>query len=328
MTILNRLSQSLTSIFGSNTTRTKTLSKEDLEKILTDNIDQHNDIITALSTGTDRELIDWMNNKVQPTLRDSNSKCKEVYDIFKKKLNSRALQMEMKRPLGSLLATNEIYVKLLSDMLKNIDKIVEEEEVDIYNARLSQIATLGIIKQSDDLAEFSAYLYSFLTRIVTQDTSNIPRNRDVILLEKAEPMANMCSDVILRGKLNFLTEIENLKKNQSDTVIGATGNFNFVAYTDARRLTPSFLDYLASALSCLNFFSAGLDLWDDFILSRYERKKELREWLANHNALLKMDLANTDPNDPRYVKLQNIIHVYDDKIAEYDREIAEFENAS
>ena len=41
-----------------------------------------------------------------------------------------------------------------------------------------------------------------------------------------------------------------------------------------------------------------------------------------------MDLANTDPNDPRYVKLQNIIHVYDDKIAEYDREIAEFENAS
>ena len=38
-----------------------------------------------------------------------------------------------------------------------------------------------------------------------------------------------------------------------------------------------------------------------------------------------MDMADTDPTSPEYQKLVAVIKAYDEKIADYDRKIIEFE---
>ena len=304
----------------------KAMKKEDLEAFLKDNILEHQSVVTALKTLSDRDMTDWMNTKVRPQLQKSNSKSKNVYDNYRKLLNGKAATMESKCPFASLTETNATYVKILQEIYKNIDMLFETENVTIYDCRISQLAVLGILRQSDTILTYTCYLFSFMTRVVAGDIGNIPRNRDVFLVDNTEKVANIVNNVLNKmANYSFLTEIDQLRRRQSDLVLGASKDFNFLPYVSRHGFSFSFLDNLFTALSSLNFFSAAMDAWDDYRIAKYERNKEIREWLSTHVALLKMDLANTDPNSPEYVRLQSVIDAYDDKIAEYDKVIDDFE---
>lgn len=309
-----------------DTAHMKAVKKEDLEAFLKDNILEHQAIVTALKTLSDRDMTNWMNTKVRPQLQKSNSKSKNVYDDYRKLLNGKAATMESKCPFASLAEANAIYVKILQELYKNIDTLFVTENVTIYDCRISQLAVLGILRQSDTVLTYTCYLFSFMTRVATGDISNIPRNRDIFLVDNTEMVANAVNNVLNKmANYSFLTEIDQLRRRQSDLVLGASKDFNFLPYVSRHNFSFSFLDNLFTALSNLNFFSAAMDAWDDYRIAKYERNKEIREWLSTHVALLKMDLANTDPNSPEYVRLQSIINAYDDKIAEYDKIIDDFE---
>ena len=325
MDIFTKLAENLTKMVKDRI-HLKALKKEDLEDFLKDNIFQHKEIAKCLTANNPRQMMDWMRDKVRPALQKSTSACSGSYDNYCKALTGRAAAEENRAPLASLAKANNTCADLLEEVLKGIDTLFEEEHITIYDVRLSQVAILGIIRKSDLLLKFSSYLYSYLVRIATDNTENIPRNRDLLLSENAQRVGQICSEILNRSNsYSFLKEVDGLRRDQSDLVLGASGDFKFNGFVNRHKFSFSIMDNIASALSCLNFFSAALDAWDDYKLSRYERNKEIREWLGTHVALLKMDLANTDVNDPKYVKLQQIINAYDDKIAEYDKVIDEFE---
>lgn len=309
-----------------DTVHMKAVKKEHLEAFLKDNIIEHQSVVSVLKSLSDRDMTNWMTTKVRPQLQKCNSKCKDVYDNYRKLLSGKASTAESKCPFSSLAEANTTYAKILQEIYRNIDKLFETESITIYDCRISQLAILGILRQSDTVLTYTCYLFSFMTRVVSGDIGNIPRNRDIFLIDNTEKVANTVNNVLNKmANYSFLTEIDQLRRRQSDLILGVDKSFNFLPYISRHNFSFSILDNLFTALSSLNFFSAAMDAWDDYRIAKYERNKEIREWLSTHVALLKMDLANADPNSPEYVRLQGIINAYDDKIAEYDKAIDDFE---
>ena len=234
--------------------------------------------------------------------------------------------MERNRPLASLRDANNAYAKLLGEISAKIDTVLENDKVDIYNVRLSQLAVLGLIRQSDCVVNFSLYLYTYLVRMASHSAASLPKYREVYLLDNCPKVVKYVSDILdKKGNYYFMRDMNDIRAHQRDMIVGATGKFDFFHFTTTQGFSISFLDNIASALSCLNIFGAAMDAWDDYQQDKYEKNKEIKEWLENHNALLRMDLMNMDKTSPEYQKTVEIIKAYDAKIAEYDQMIQAFE---
>lgn len=323
--IFSKLASGLTELVK-GTIKLKSMRKEDLQQLLQDNISGHSRMETILANFSDKEMSDWYNKTVKPGLRNNNNQCKGVYESYLKVIRGKAAGEERKRPLGSLLEANASFAKLLGEISNKIDYLFDNDSVDIFNVRMSHIAILGLMRQSEMVLNFSAYLYSFMSRVDSRSAVSIPKYRDKFLVERCDRVATIVSLLLdKKGPYNFLREVDTIRKKNADLVLGATGRFQFTDSVVNSNYTPSFLDNLASALSCLNIFGAALDAWDDYRLAKYERNKEIKEWLETHVTLLRMDLADVDKTSPEYMKLVAIIRAYDDKIADYDKDILAFE---
>ena len=58
---------------------------------------------------------------------------------------------------------------------------------------------------------------------------------------------------------------------------------------------------------------------------KYLKQKKEKEWIEAHVALMKMDLANADPNSDEYRKTVAVIDAYSEQLAELEQKIAEYE---
>lgn len=304
----------------------KSLHKEDVLDLINTNISIHNNIVNALSVRSDKEVNNWMLTVVKPALSRSSERSKDIYNEYAKGLVGKARKIEETRSLSSLLTVNKSFVKILTELKNNLDELFENKKVDIYDTRMSQVAVLGILKHSDIVANFSLYLYSFMTRVANGSTSSIPRYRDVFMKENVTKVTMITNKVVEhKGEYEFLNNIRKLRSKGADLILGANGSFSFTNFVNRGFYTPDILDTLLSAISCLNIFSAVGNLIDDYKIDRNNRNKEIKEWLENHVALLRMDLEDPNKDSKEKAKLLQIIKAYDEKIAEYDERIKKFE---
>lgn len=323
-TVFNNVANYLTN-YVKGKVKLHSLRKEDLQAVLRDSIELHLKIEKALSQFGAKDLRDWYAN-LKPVLKKRGGKIDSAFDVYVSQLRGKAASFEREYPFKSIQKANDAYAKLLEEISKKIDTILEADKVDIYNVRLSTLAVLGIIKQSDRVANFSIYLYAYLMRVSSHSAASIPKYREKYILDHLQTVTLAISNILdKKGSYLFLREMNDLRNNQRDLVVGATGQFDFHHFAIVKGFSVSFLDNILGALGSLNIFGAAWDAWDDYRQDKYERNKEIKEWLEQHNALLRMDLANMDPTSPEYQKTLNIIKAYDDKIAEYDRAIMEFE---
>ena len=323
--VLTSLAEGLIKVVK-DTIHLKAMRKDDLQQLLRNNIEGHQRMKAILSNFTDREMNDWMKNSVLPAMKKSNNLCKGAWDDYLRNLRGKASQEEKKRALSSLAESNGVLAKLLEEISKHIDKLIEGQQVNVWNVRMSHLAILGILRQSGRVLNFTEYMYSYMSRLPSRNAGSIPRYRDKFLVDKSMDVAIIVSNLReKKGPYNFLQEVDTMRRKNADLVLGATGTFNFPGLARLSNYSPSFLDNLMSALSCLNIFSAALDAWDDYRLSKHNRNKEDKEWMEHHTALLRMDLEQMDPTSPEYARLVAIIQAYDEKIADYDKKILEFE---
>lgn len=309
-----------------NETHLRSLQKADVQQLIRNNIEDHNQLVYALTPGEDREYKAYFQDVIKPTMKKSPARCKGVYDTYLRELSGKALDLERKRPLGSLIDANQKYIKILEAISKQIDVLFEQEAIDIYNTRMSQLAVLGLLRRSDKLVNFTSYLFAYFTRLRSRSATGIPKYRDLYLVENVESVAQTVTELCGKtGTFDFLNEVRRMRESNADLVLGMNGKFDFTSFANMHRYNVSFIDNLLSALSCLNIFSYALDAWDDYKLAKYERNKETREWLANHVALLRLDLNDADKTSPEYTRLVSVVEAYDNKIAEYDRDILAFE---
>lgn len=304
----------------------KGIQKEDIEELIRANISAHESLEEVSEGMSDKEVKDWIKDSVSITLKQSKSPIKNILLDFGSELTGKAVVFERERPLSSLIEANREYAKLLGNIAKNLDKIMEDGFVEIYNSRLSTISLLGLIADSDTLINFTMYLYTFLVRASVGDYDSIPKYRTVYLLDNYSAAAsivnNMCNH---KGRFEFLSNVNRLQQKGLDLVVSKDGEFGVNEQVTAGFIGEGLLITIGSALSKINIFDAVGKWIDDYKFSKYNRNKEIREWIRTHVSLLKIQLAEAEPSSREYTKLFNIIRAYDTMIAEYDEKIADYE---
>lgn len=306
----------------------QSLRKDDVITILKQNIEMHKANADTLNVLSTQEMNSWM-LKVTQALNSTTSKSRDVYDRYNKGLSSSASALERKCFLSSLKVINKDIIPVLNGILNNIDSFIENDKVELYETKMSQLAILGICRDSTCIATFTQYLYTYLIRVTSNMYDDIPRYREEYMLDNVDKVSKIVSNFCDRkGYYNFNQDMTKIKRQNADLILGANGKFSFNQYIGSVRnfYTADILDSILSALSCLNLYDHVMNFIDDYKLERDNRNKETKEWLETHVAVLRMELEEKDKSSKEYAKLENIIKAYDAKITEYDEAIQAFEN--
>jgi hypothetical protein len=306
----------------------QSLRKDDVITILKQNIEMHKANAETLNVLSTQEMNSWM-LKVTQALNSTTSKSRDVYDRYNKGLSSSASALERKCFLSSLKVINKDIIPVLNGILNNIDSFIENDKVELYETKMSQLAILGICRDSTCIATFTQYLYTYLIRVTSNTYDDIPRYREEYMLDNVDKVSKIVSNFCDRkGYYNFNQDMTKIKRQNADLILGANGKFSFNQYIGSVRnlYTADILDSILSALSCLNLYDNVMNFIDDYKLERDNRNKETKEWLETHVAVLRMELEEKDKSSKEYAKLENIIKAYDAKITEYDEAIQAFEN--
>lgn len=306
----------------------QSLRKDDVITILKQNIEMHKANAETLAVMSAQEMNSWM-LKVTQALNDTPGKSRDVYDRYNKGLSSSASALERKCFLSSLKVINADIIPVLNEILKNIDSFMENDKVELYETKMSQLAILGICRDSTRIATFTQYLYTYLIRVTSDTYDDIPRYREEYMLDNVDRVSKIVSNFCdHKGYYNFNRDMTKIRRQNADLILGANGKFSFNQYLGSVRnfYTADILDSIMSALSCLNLYDHVMNFIDDYKLERNSRNKETKEWLETHVAVLRMELAEKDKSSKEYAKLENIIKAYDAKITEYDEAIQTFEN--
>ena len=302
------------------------VDKDDLERLLISNILLHKQLTSIFNTGiSSKDMNDWMRN-LKDKLKVSNLEGKNIYNDYQTKLSGKAASLERTTPFGSFKEANIQFISLLEDIQKNFSDLFDTEDMNIHTVKMSQLAVIGVLSESNKFVSFVSFLYNFLIRANANTADSLPKYRIAYMTEHLNTVAaNVNMLVDKKGIANFMREIRDIKKSQADIIPGVDEHFDFQGHMFAQRFSISILDNIASALSHLNIFGAIADAWDDYKINKYRKDKEIKEWLEQHTALLRMELNDIDPTSPEYIKQMAIIKAYDEKITEYDEKITKFE---
>lgn len=304
----------------------RTIDVRTVEELLKDNLQLHLTIADILDARTDKEMNTWFKDILKVNLKDSTSPLKDVYDKLFAKFKVGAVAAERKRPLSALANANRAYATAIKEIIDKIDTLFGADKVDISSCRTSNLAVLGVLHDSDVLANFTMYLYTYLSRVAIDDSNGVPKYRQVYVLEHLDEVVDKVNKVYeKKGIVKLVDEIEFSRNNGTDAALSVVAPFDFNKQTVTRGFGQSMWDAIGNVLHCLNIFVHISNAIDDYRLKKNRRNRETKEWLEQHVALLKLELANKDQNDPEYNKLMNIIKAYDEQIAEYDQLINEFE---
>lgn len=321
--IFEKLSEKLSSVASANN-QLKSLRKEDIEDLLDIAISSHTDITTILSLKFDKHHKEWL-QEVLKKLETQKSPLKDILSDFQSKLKGKAASLGHDSVFSALTEANKVFSKILNDVKKDIDKFFTTEEVEIYNMKLSLVALMGLLGESDVLINYTIFTFTFFVRAGMDDDSSIPRYRHKYLLDNTAHAAEMVNDLCNDRGNSFLKNVESLQKKGMDLAVANRGKFGIDSRNEKNLMGEGLVSLLFNTISKLNIFTALFDWIDDYKQHKYERNKEISEWLRAHVAALKMEMETYDPNSRQYVKLLNIIRSYDVMISELDEKILDYE---
>jgi len=325
-TIMDTL-KSLAAIFYrflKDTIKIRTVDKDDLRDVIRTNIKRHETFCKLFKTFNAQDYKQFV-IRYMDKIKLSKVPSAKVHEAYTKALTGKAVQMEQRQFLSSLYNANEEFVDILKQIDKKLDTLIEEERITISDTRITHVAVLGILRQSDILSCWSMFLWSQLIKLATNTNKDIPKYRVEYLTNNVDCVARVASHMANHtGPYSFLAEADQIKRKNADFVLGASGG-SFLNMISASNYTRGFFDNIETALSMLNIFRWGGEKWDDWMHERHLRDVETLQWMEQHVALLRMDMMDTDPNDPKYQKLVKVIEAYDNKISDYDRKIKSYE---
>lgn len=322
--IFETLTEKLSSVASANN-QLKSLKKEDIEDLIDISISSHKDIENFLSLKFDKKLKEW-SSKVTTKLDKENNPLKDIFSDFASKLKNKAQNLSRESIFTPLKEANKTFREILTNIRKDIDKFFTDDEVEIYNMKLSLISLIGLLNESDLLYNYSAFMFTFFIRAGINDDNSIPRYRHKFLLENTGHVAEIVNELCdKKGNATFLKNIENLQKKGLDLTVSNRGKFGINNYADKEFFGSGIISLFSGIVYRLNIFAALFDWMEDYKRYKYERNKETAEWLRAHVAALKMELETYDPNSRNYVKLLNVIRSYDVMISELDEKLLDYE---
>lgn len=302
----------------------KSLDKEDFRTILVTNISAHKILDNAFKNLTPKERESIYNNYTKAA-KDSKLKSKNIPMELVGRYSAGAKKKENTKAFGALLEANKKFIDIQEELLKNLDNLVVESAITIFNIRLSHVALLGILRQSEMFGTYLGYYWAQISVILSNiDESTIPGYRTAYLIKNRDNIVEIVNMICEKeGRYSFLAEIDNIKKKNSNLLLYSAGQ------TIDRFIKPNALNRNVSTTVYFGSFMLDIFVWigsvrDDFKHYKHIKDVNLKEWAEAHVANLKYSLAEKDPNSPEAIKLANIIKAYDDEIAKVDERINKY----
>ena len=323
MSVLSDLSTTVLD-FVKNSIKLKSLNKEDILSIIEENLKVHQNVISSTNSLTNVNIQKAM-EKYESNKGNSKLPSNDIFNDLYKLYNRPVKDLIMKtHALAPIIDVNKKFVKILQQAQKNIDKLIIDDELTIFSTRISHVALLGLLKQSELYGTYSSFLLSQFIKIAADDRSLTPGYRVQYLVSNLSDFAkvtNLVSEKV--GRYSFLGEVENMKKKNINMLLYANGK-TFDFFTRSSDFNITTLSYLKHGVNALNIFGWIGGIFIDIQHQRYLKNKQTKEWMENSVALLKMSLDETDPNDPKYRNQMDIIEAYSTEISKLDKKINEY----
>lgn len=303
----------------------KSLSKDDIEKIIDGNMEAHRNIINILKTlsKSHREAIV---EGYETNMKESKVPTGDLLKLYKKGLNNKCMGLERKKPFESMIAANKVYLLILDGLRDKLDDLIKEERITIFNTRMSYLAILGLLRQSDFYGDYTCCFWDMIAKVYhDEDVNTIPGYKRAFLTKHMGAFINLTNNVNNRkGKYSFVNDLETMAKKNHNTLLYSNKKtadtvVNFTSFGN------HILDILYWGLGMLNvFYWAGVGI-DDWQHKKYKNRLATKRWMENRVALLKLEIEEKDMTGKKKADYENIIKNYESEIARHQQAIDKYE---
>ena len=324
MEVFKTIEQSLFSLIKDKI-KLNSLRKDQVREIISMEKDMLKSLSVALGS-YDKTSMEFLTRKyyaaAKPATKDSID---YIIPGMRRKLNAKARSLEEAKTFGAAEKAVNTYMTILSDIEKNLDTLFEKEEITLYESKLSNLMILGMLREADIVVNYTSYLYTYFSDTIANKKDTIIGYRRKYLIENYEKYLNILDFVCNKeGNYRYLQDIDSVKRKNADLILYANNN-SFFNVLNIRAFDLNHMFHLKYGVFGFNFFTFILSLFNDWRHTQYQKKKDLKEWLEVHNARLKQELRDTDPNSPEYARLTKVINAYDMKITDLDKKIRDYE---
>ena len=212
---------------------------------------------------------------------------------------------------------------VLKNLERNLNSVFNEKYTTIYNTKLSQASVLVMVNAAQLFVNYAIYLFDgILYEIIVNEGEhelNQPRPYRYKFIQNNQ---NAVLEVLKIGGLPqganlLISELDRIKKNFNHMLIDNQNKINreLSTYQPGYGFIKHGLFILAKIFRYFGEFGVV------YRNLQYQKMLQEKEWLQNHNDLLKLQLSGMDPNSDEYRKAVKIINTYNDMISKLDDQI-------
>lgn len=300
----------------------RSLSKQDFIDMINDNINSHIAFLSPIS-GLNIDELSTLFTLIQ---KSSSIKKYPFFLEFRKNLIKNAYKLESDVPFNSIITANKTFVNINKSLLSNIDKIVEENTVIVFDTKLSIYSFMGLLKQSEIYGFYSQYLLSLCMNMTKDAGDETPKYRIEYMKEHLPLFINITNSLCnTTQKYNFIKDLEIIRKKGVDfkvTPMDTSASLDSVAKVSDYPVP--ILNNLIMIPTFFNIFRLIGEKYIQFKHTRYDKIKDTKEWLESHVALLKLELSDQNQANADCIRLEKIIEKYDTMIVKYDKKLNDY----
>lgn len=303
------------------------LTQEKVDYLLSIQQEMLDALIVAFNTFDKSNLVTFMQKyfKIPSDPKNKNS-VNYILPILIKSYTGRAAAAEKNKPFDAIADAAEILKKINTELKRNLDTFIPNQTITLFEGKISTVMLLGLLRETDLFINYTSYLWGHFVESVTK-LQTIPIGyRAKYLQSNLKYYIKLINDITNKEyNYSFVQDINGIKKKNADLILYAN-NQTFSGFVDPRNYSGSSSRRLVKGIAVFNAISWLAERWDDYKHNKYLKNKNFKEWLENQSALLRLDLMNVQYDSPEYQRIAKIITLYNNKIAEYDQKIQEYEN--
>lgn len=302
----------------------KPLNKKYIKDTIEQLISEHKIFVNLMSSLTMKELKEFT-NKITMLSKSNTINYVAVYENYTKNLRGVSKLNEESVILSSLHFASKRFIGILEELIDNLDKYFNGESVSIGQLQLSHIVIFGVIEEASIVSNFGIYMFNWLVINTSNERIITPPYRLNFLKMYGQQVATIVNRMYdNKGIAAYLATIDTIKKSNTDIKL-----INDTNQPNTQFMKSSMFGLSSKNIMQVGFMNKNLFRWFGEMLANRTHKKYIRleqekEWLEAQLALLKLDLDNTNVDDPQYRKLIKIIEATDDIITNLDKKITKY----
>lgn len=302
-----------------------TINKEDFKENLLMLIERLGNLQTTFTAFSPQDRV-TLADKIYKASNDRNNLACNAYVAVAKGIGRN----DLKSAFDSFTYITSHYIKALETIERNTANSFKDKAITVYNAKLSQVAIMGVIEEAETFVDFTVYLIDNISYEICENNGvkelPIPKKYRIQKIQKyLTDYIQICKNRMASNAAVITSEIDKVRNNLDVNLIDDNNNPN-TGFIQSERYSPLTRNFIQTGVRRFVVFRWLGEQWNLIKHSRYLKAKKEKEWMESHVALLKLQLQNVDPNSPEYRKQVKIIAAYDEMIAGLDQKIDAYLN--